>query len=473
MLFAEVQSAYEILSDVQERAWYDSHRNEVLRGDDEVQGNHYEHDVRVTTTEDIMRMLPKINASRDFSNSPAGFYSMLKASFDTLAREEELACEWEDLDPIAYPGFGNANDQYDSTVRSFYSAWSNFVTRKAFSWVDLYRYSEAPDRRIRRLMEKENRRLRDEAIREFNDAVRSLVAFVKKRDPRFQPTVQSEAERQKVLNAALAQAARSRAANQAKVEESAVPRWAQPEDLASSEESDPTEEAPKEMYECVVCKKFFKSEKQFEAHERSKKHVKAAERIRREMQYEDRNLNLAQQTHEEPVTDFASVPSTSESTPGDAASDALKGGVEDLSLNDISNSVKTGNAHEGVPNDTSPTMAHRGSSADHTSTSSSDDVNANRKKIEQRILGQEKNLGNGGEHDEAPPKLNGSTAQASIRDSDSDDGPVPQRKLGKAKARRAKKATQKPATGASPDAQVSSPHPRMEKENNFSRSSSA
>ncbi|KAL8866500.1 MAG: hypothetical protein Q9198_008862, partial [Flavoplaca austrocitrina] len=217
--FAEVQSAYAVLSDPQERAWYDSHRNVILRGDDAVQAQHYEHDVRITTTADIMKMLPKINACRDFSDSSSSFYGILRDTFDTLAKEE-LACEWQQIDPLAYPGFGNAKDEHDSGVRSFYAVWSSFATKKDFAWMDIYRYSEAPDRRVRRLMEKENKRLREDAIREFNDAVRSLVAFVKKRDPRFKPNAQSEADRQKTLrDAAAAQAARARAANQAKIEE--------------------------------------------------------------------------------------------------------------------------------------------------------------------------------------------------------------------------------------------------------------
>ena len=32
-VFAEVQAAYEVLSDPQERAWYDSHESSILRGD--------------------------------------------------------------------------------------------------------------------------------------------------------------------------------------------------------------------------------------------------------------------------------------------------------------------------------------------------------------------------------------------------------------------------------------------------------
>lgn len=39
-LFAEVQQAYEVLSDPHERAWYDSHREAILRGLDHT---HHEH----------------------------------------------------------------------------------------------------------------------------------------------------------------------------------------------------------------------------------------------------------------------------------------------------------------------------------------------------------------------------------------------------------------------------------------------
>lgn len=444
-LFANVQSAYEILSDPQERAWYDSHRSEILRGEDEINGNHYEHDVRITTTEDIVRMLPKINSCRDFSNSASGFFNMLNAAFGTLAREEQLACEWENDDPITYPEFGDANDPYDSRVRAFYNAWSNFATRKAFSWVDIYRYSEAPDRRVKRLMEKENRRLRDEAVREFNDAVRSLVAFVKKRDPRFKPTVQTEAERQTVLrDAALAQAARSRAANQANAERSAVPHWAQPASHESSEESDAVEEAPKETYECVVCRKFFKSEKQFEAHERSKKHVKAAEVIRREMQDEDRELDLPQQTPEE---GSASEQSISE-PPSKDTSDALPNGLGALSIKDTTDSSSTDNARKSVADPATSTKLYIKTLADLASASASDDEYTDREKVEQRVLGQQVEPKEG-KKDELSSNIHDPTVQTGKRDLDDENDGTRQRKMGRAKAKHAKKAAQNSATNAS------------------------
>lgn len=298
-MFAEVQSAYEVLSDPQERAWYDSHETQILRGDDPTTGGaaagEYEYgNVKMTSAEDLARMLRKFNSGVEFTDAPSGFFGFLRETFDQLAKEEEAAAHWENLDLPDYPSFGHRDDSYDDVPKSFYAVWLSFSTRKSFAWCDKYRLSEAPDRRYRRLMEKENQRFREQGIREFNDSVRALVAFVRKRDPRYIPNTQTEAERQKVLrDAAAAQAARARAANQVNTEDSAIPEWAQTitkdehEGVVGESESE-----VEEVFECVACKKTFKSEKQWDAHEKSKKHQKAVQALRKKMQKENANLNL-------------------------------------------------------------------------------------------------------------------------------------------------------------------------------------
>lgn len=297
-LFAEIQCAYEVLSDPQERAWYDSHRDAIFADEKTSSGEQTYGGIHMTTASDILALIFKFSPRMEFSDSPNGFFGGLRETFDQIAREEKLACRWNKLDPVEYPSFGRQNDDFEQVVRPFYTVWSNFSTKKSFAWKDIHRYSEAPDRRIRRLMEKENRRLREEAIREYNDAVRSLVAFVKKRDPRYRSNPKSEAERQRMLReAAAAQAARSRAANQAKMRDHVTPEWARSEEpeeeLSSSSESD------LEQFECVVCRKIFKSEKQFEAHERSKKHIKAVKQLRWEMTAQDEELQL--ESHESTI----------------------------------------------------------------------------------------------------------------------------------------------------------------------------
>ncbi|KAK9848498.1 hypothetical protein MYU51_016489 [Penicillium brevicompactum] len=289
-LFAEIQSAYEVLADPQERAWYDSH-SEAFLGTDGGAGDQHSYNVRITTAEDVLKLFSKFSPRMEFSDSPTGFFGGLQEQFDRLALEERLACQWENQDPLEYPSFGSCDGDFETVVRPFYAAWSGFSTQKSFAWKDVHRYSEAPDRRVRRMMEKENKRLRDEGIREFNDAVRSLVAFVKKRDPRYKFNAQSEAQRQETLRQSVAaQAARSRALNQAKMRDHVLPDWAQSEQPAVSDEE--SEESEVESFECVACHKFFKSQKQSEAHERSKKHQKAVKQLCWEMRMQNEELDL-------------------------------------------------------------------------------------------------------------------------------------------------------------------------------------
>ncbi|CAG9991356.1 unnamed protein product [Clonostachys byssicola] len=301
--FAEVQSAYEVLSDPQERAWYDSHRDAILRGEDADGGGGDQpstfRNVRLTSTEEILSLMRRFNTTIPFNDEPTGFYGIARETFEHLVLEEQAAADFDDVDCPDYPTFGQSDDDYDTVVRTFYSSWANFSTRKSFSWKDKYRLSDAPDRRVRRLMEKENKKLREDAAREFNDAVRFLVTFVRKRDPRYLPNSQTESDRQKAMrDAAAAQAARSRAANQEKLASAQVSDWVtarenevEEDHFEESEESE-EEESEIEVLECVVCNKEFKSINQLEAHERSKKHTKAVQQLRRQMRKEGAELEL-------------------------------------------------------------------------------------------------------------------------------------------------------------------------------------
>ncbi|KAM0198333.1 hypothetical protein ACHAPQ_011253 [Fusarium lateritium] len=307
--FAEVQTAYEILSDPQERAWYDSHRDAILSGRDGADGDGQPttfRNVRLTSAEEIMGLIRKFNAAVPFDDEPTGFYGICRETFEHLAMEEEAAADNDDLDVQEYPTFGSSDDGYEDIVKPFYTAWAGFSTVKSFAWKDKYRLSDAPDRRVRRLMEKENRKMRDDGIREFNDAVNFLVGFVRKRDPRYLPNSQSHDERQASLrNAAAAQAARSRAANQERMATFEVPKWAQARSDDNGAEggfTESEEESEVEILECVVCNKTFKSEKQLEAHEKSKKHIKAVQQLRWQMKREGADLQLDEvqpPTHED------------------------------------------------------------------------------------------------------------------------------------------------------------------------------
>lgn len=289
-LFAEVQSAYEILSDPQERAWYDSHEDAILHGHDTTTGGttaEYEHTVGLTTAEDLTLLITRFNGKVEFTDAPSGFFGFLHSTFTQLAKEEARAAYEQDLDPIDYPSFGHKDDTHDDVVKIFYASWASFSTKKTFSWKDKYSTRGVGDRRTRRIIEQENKRFRSDGKAEFNEAVRALVAFVRKRDPRYTPNTQSEQERQNALRqATAAQAQRMRAANQAKMDKEVLPEWAkarEPEELVESEDT----ESEAEHFECVACRKTYKSEKQWEAHEKSKKHAKAVYVLKKKLQKDE------------------------------------------------------------------------------------------------------------------------------------------------------------------------------------------
>ena len=257
-------------------------------GEDQYQGN-----MKVTTPEEITRMMGRFRSNVEYTDAPSGFFGFIRETFEQLAKEEEYAADYEGINIPNYPSFGHKDDEYEGVVRDFYAAWDGFASAKSFAWLDVYRLSDAPDRYTRRLAEKENKKHRDDGRREFNDAVRTLVAFVRKRDPRYTPDTRSAEDKAKAQRELRkAQAARARAELNAKLEREAqeLPSWATERPASELEESE--EEVEEEHFECVVCNKTFKSERQYEVHEKSKKHQKALKDLKRKMQKDNAHLDL-------------------------------------------------------------------------------------------------------------------------------------------------------------------------------------
>lgn len=448
--FAEIQAAYEVLSDAQERAWYDSHRDVLLRGQDAggKEGGEYSYNMKLTTADEVLKLMMRFNKKVEFTDAPSGFFGGLHDFFKQLAKEEDIACQWQDLDYQDYPEFGTKEDDYEDIVRPFYSVWSSFSTKKSYSWKDQYRLSDAPDRRIRRLMEKENQKLRDEAIAEYNDAIRSLVAFVRKRDPRVQNNQKSDAERQRILrDSAAAQAARAKAKRQQELEKNAssgISAWAQsrPKDKYEGGFSSESE-VEEHQYECVVCDKTFKSEAQFYAHEKSKKHTKLLKELKRKMKKEGEDLDPGLEPKSEwtqPVEGLAEdVSDVEENGTQKSAPDS------DANREEQSQSKRGGKDSFSKTNAFGPVLASEESSkSDGDDGDDDDDDDEN---------------DNGNDEDDYAPRA---TIASRLRDDNIDevtaettsvtlddtptvsgaDTPSKQ-KIGKAKQRRAKKAAQK------------------------------
>lgn len=426
-LFAAVQSAYEVLSDPQERAWYDSHKDVLLRGDQNTgaAGEEFSYNIRMTTTEDVLKLMMKFNGRVEFNDAPSGFFGGLDDFFKQLAKEEDIACQWENEESMEYPEFGHKKDEYEDVVRPFYSAWTGFATRKSYAWKDQYRPSDAPDRRIRRLMEKENKKIREEAIQEYNEAVRSMIAFVRKRDPRVQNNQKSEVERQKALREAVAaQAARSRAAREAQLQGApvnAIPDWAQSRTRDEHEGGFSSEsEVEEHEYDCVVCDKTFKSEAQFKAHEKSKKHVKLLKQLKKEMRDEGADLNLEGGP---PATEHEDV---------DADGDELPDETNQLTLEDAQDLEDDSDGTATLPEKSVSSEVKKEDDASESSIDGNDDY-APRSNVEERLAGQSLEKASVGVEDLS---LSGTPVTSDP------EGPS-QPKLGRAKQKRAKKAAQK------------------------------
>jgi DnaJ family protein A protein 5 len=347
--------------------------------------------MKVTTPEDITRMMGRFRSNVQYTDAPSGFFGFVRETFEQLAKEEEYAADYEGINIPNYPSFGHKDDDYEGVVRDFYAAWDGFATAKSFAWLDVYRLSDAPDRYTRRLAEKENKKHRDDGRREFNDAVRTLVAFVRKRDPRYTPDTRSAEDKAKAQRELRkAQAARARAELNAKLEREAqeLPSWATERPASELEESE-EEPIEEEHFECVACNKTFKSERQYEAHEKSKKHQKALKDLKRKMQKDNAHLDL---------DDFGT--SSGALTPAEDGGDGAVGPesytlmhdpveditakAEDLELDDTISDVDS-----GAEADSSTAKVDTSKPADSAEASDNDDDDeyASRSDIEARLAG--------------------------------------------------------------------------------------
>ncbi|KAK7454544.1 hypothetical protein VKT23_011298 [Stygiomarasmius scandens] len=172
--------------------------------------------------------------------------------------------------------------------------------------MDQWNPAEGPDRRVRRLMEKENKKAREDARRDYNDTIRSLAKFIRKRDPRYKAHLAKQAESQNqpsgssTPNYTQRKNEQDTAAKTKYIEQEwqKLDTRAGHDDLewAAAEGEDPEE------WECVACGKTFRSEAAWDSHERSRKHMKEVERLRREMEDENFELGLDEEPQSQTMT---------------------------------------------------------------------------------------------------------------------------------------------------------------------------
>ncbi|XP_033019756.1 dnaJ homolog subfamily C member 21 [Lacerta agilis] len=312
--FKLIQAAYDVLSDPQERAWYDNHREALLKGG--VDGEYQDDSL------DVFRYFT-VTCYSGYGDDEKGFFAVYRHVFEMIAKEEMESMPEEDAEE--FPSFGDSQSDYDTVVHPFYGYWQSFCTRKNFAWKEEYDTRQASNRWEKRAMEKENKKTRDKARRERNELVRELVAFIRKRDKR----VQAHRKLLEEQNAEKAKKAeelrRKQKLNQAKlVEQYKEQSWIVMSDLErelqqmeaqyEKEFGDGSDEGEKEeeqeskddklseegeeadFYDdlyCPACDKSFKTDKAMKNHEKSKKHREMVALLRQQLEEEEEGFSVA------------------------------------------------------------------------------------------------------------------------------------------------------------------------------------
>ncbi|WCJ35844.1 hypothetical protein M5689_017073 [Euphorbia peplus] len=269
--FQELSQAYELLSDPKERAWYDSHRSQILFSDPTSSDHGPGSGICIPNLFSFFSN----TVYSGYSDTGKGFFKVFSDVFDTIYSNEIAFCKklGLSLDSVREaPLMGNLECPH-AQVTAFYGYWLGFCTVMDFCWVDEFSVRAGFDRKSRRVMEDKNLKLRKKAKREYNETVRGLADFVKKRDKRVIDMMikkNAEMERRKVEERERKKKLEKERMERANAYEE--PDWARVEEEEVEEiEEEKKENGGKELY-CVVCGKKFKSEKQWKNHEQSKKH---------------------------------------------------------------------------------------------------------------------------------------------------------------------------------------------------------
>eukprot|EP00768_Dysnectes_brevis_P001382 gnl/Dysnectes_brevis/1345_a1509_2108.p1 GENE.gnl/Dysnectes_brevis/1345_a1509_2108~~gnl/Dysnectes_brevis/1345_a1509_2108.p1 ORF type:complete len:491 (-),score=143.17 gnl/Dysnectes_brevis/1345_a1509_2108:43-1515(-) len=193
--FKLIQEAWTTLSDPQERSYYDRHKDEILRGDPE-EDEFFGIDTHVNLTKARNRSF-----FSGFNDEAGGFYTVYRRLFAELEAEEQRAARGTTGSagmasterPSTYPDFGESESS-DKFINDFYMRWSAFVSVKPFMHMTKWK-TKGEVGKIRKLAERDNLRLRQEARKSFEAAVRQLVRYVRRRDPRVKRAEQNVAKR--------------------------------------------------------------------------------------------------------------------------------------------------------------------------------------------------------------------------------------------------------------------------------------
>uniref|UniRef100_A0AC34QMF2 DnaJ-like protein n=1 Tax=Panagrolaimus sp. JU765 TaxID=591449 RepID=A0AC34QMF2_9BILA len=292
--FIILQQAYDVLIDPRERAFYDKHKDNILRDED----------VNQEKSDEGIKLFSFFQTCyKGYGDDPESFYTIYRQVFDKLATEDYPYLD-EDEDRN-FPTFGRSDSDYDMVVAPFYDFWTNFSTSRNFAWMDKWNLRDAPNRATLRLMEKENKKLRDEARKERNEEIRSLALYVRKRDKRVKIYRESLELRKEQAKQRVQEQRKQKLRENLEIldahvedEETKLKHLQELEDIENeldakfgfTKDGADDDESGEDSKYCVACEKSFKNEKSFSNHQKSKKHKQAVETLKQYMKEEDLHL---------------------------------------------------------------------------------------------------------------------------------------------------------------------------------------
>lgn len=305
--FQLVQQAWEVLSDPHERTWYDNHREAILKGG--IGENYKDESI------DLFQYF-STTCYKGYGDDEKGFYTVYRNVFERLAAEDaEFAKEGDSDEEV--PGFGDSRSSYEEVVHDFYAYWQSYNTKKSYAWLEPYDIRDMPNRRVLRLVEKENRKVRDKAKRERNEQVRNLAAFVRKRDKRVQAYAARLAERARENFLKTQERKKAQLLERQKLlREHTESEWSKfsnieaelrnieanlaaefGEELSSDGDAENDDGCVDDnsLY-CVACNKIFKTHKAFVNHENSRKHKENVSALKASMVNDDKNRSSSRES---------------------------------------------------------------------------------------------------------------------------------------------------------------------------------
>jgi len=161
-------------------------------------------------------------------------------------------------------------------------------------------------------MERDNKKARDDARKDYNETIRvticdhlnsagskywpqQLAFFIRKRDPRYKAHLAAQAQANKSLSQAKPPTSGSSTPRPQPVRHYVEQDWQRvhaTDDDADADLDWAASEGNAEEWECVACGKTFRSEASWDSHERSKKHMREIEKLKREMRQEEEEIGL-------------------------------------------------------------------------------------------------------------------------------------------------------------------------------------